>query len=764
MKALRYITLLLAVVFYGSLFAQNDQKSLERLMQERNEYYFTFDLNGNDDLNTIARTISIDRVDGSLVTAYANSNEFAAFQRLGYQVTLQTPPSLLEEVAMWDGSNRAEYDWDSYPTYSAYESMMYQFATDHPDRCEIIELGTLASGRKILIAHLNNGTDYGKPKFLYTSTIHGDETTGWIMMLRLIDYLLENPDEPEVQNVMENIDLFIGPNANPDGTYYRGNNNVNGARRNNINDVDLNRNYPDPHSGLHPDNNNYQLETQWFMQFAQDYPFVMAANYHGGSEVMNYPWDNSYTLHADDAWWQLVCHEYADLCHSHNPSYMILDDPDSDDGIVNGALWYMIGGGRQDYMNGYAQCREVTIECSMSKLPNANQLPTYWTYNKEGIFAYMNQCLNGIHGTVTDKDSGQPLEATVTITGHDDQYSFVKSHLPAGDYHRPIKAGTYDVTYTCSGYYPQTITVTVADGQALIQNVELEPGEGVIPDFTATPTTVAIGSSVNFTDNTWGLNLVSWQWTFEGGSPATSDQQNPTVTYNEAGIYDVSLTVTNADGQSETITKEGYIRAAESYNMQNSTVTTCYAMFYDDGGPVADYSNRKNYTMTFKPGTPNKVIKVTFESFALENDYDFLYAYDGTSTSSPLIGTYTGNINPGTLTATNNQGAITFRFTSDDYVTSSGWSANIQCVNQDGLDDSTWEGLNIYPNPNGGSFSIEAPGSFSYQLFNTLGQAVLSGTGHDKAQINAPQLGRGIYFLHLNGATFHKTEKIVIEK
>ena len=253
MKTLRYFILMLAVVLGGNIFAQKSQQELQQLMQDRNEYYFTFNLNGNDDLNAIAHTISVDRVDGKLVTAYANNEDFARFQKLGYEVTLLTPPSLREVVAMWDGSNRAEYDWDSYPTYSAYENMMFQFATDHPDKCEIITLGTLPSGRKILIAHLNNGTADGKPKFLYTSTIHGDETTGWIMMLRLIDYLLENPDEPEVQTVMNNIDLYIGPNTNPDGTYHGGNNTVNGARRENANGIDMNRNYADPHGGLHPD-------------------------------------------------------------------------------------------------------------------------------------------------------------------------------------------------------------------------------------------------------------------------------------------------------------------------------------------------------------------------------------------------------------------------------------------------------------------------------------------------------------------------------
>ena len=683
MKVLRYFTILLAIMICGNLFAQKNQQELNQLMQERNEYYFTFNLTGNDDLNAIARTISVDRVDGNVVTAYANSNDFAKFQRFGYEVTLQTPPSMIEKVAMWDGSNRAEYDWDSYPTYSAYEDMMFEFQANHPDKCEIITLGTLPSGRKIMIAHLNNGSGEGKPKFLYTSTIHGDETTGWIMMLRLIDYLLENPDEPEVQTVMDNIDLYIGPNTNPDGTYHGGNNTVNGATRENANGVDMNRNYADPHGSPHPDGHEYQTETQWFMQLAEDIPFVMGANFHGGAEVMNYPWDNTYTLHADDAWLQLVCHEYADLTHQVNPNYM----NQYNNGITNGAQWYMIGGGRQDYMNGYAQCREVTIECSNSKLPAGNQLPNFWNYNKNSLFAYLNQCLYGIHGIVTDKANGQPLNATVTITNHDDTFSVVESHLPAGDYHRPIKGGTYDVTYACNGYYPQTFTITVSDYETVIQDVQLEAGEGLIPEFNASTTDVALGSSVNFTDNTWGANLVSWAWTFEGGEPATSNMQNPTgITYNTIGHYDVTLTVTNGDNQTETIVKHNYIHVSESYNMQNSTIETCNAMFYDDGGPLGNYNDRKNYTLTFLPATSDGMLEAIFEEFSLENDYDYLYIYDGTSTNAPQIGEYTGFDSPETVTATNEQGALTFQFISDYGVNAPGWKALVRCIGNDNLE------------------------------------------------------------------------------
>ena len=734
---------------------------MAQLMQQRNEYYFTFTLNGNDDLNAIAHAISVDRIDGKVVTAYANNDDFAKFQSLGYVATLQTPPSMLEEHTMWDGNNRAEYDWDSYPTYEAYEDMMFQFATDHPDKCEIITLGTLPSNRKILIAHLNNGSEEGKPKFLYTSTIHGDETTGWIMMLRLIDYLLENPDEPEVKTVMNNIDLYICPNANPDGTYHGGNNTVNDATRENANGVDMNRNYPDPHEGAHPDGKPYATETEWFMQFAQDIPFVMAANYHGGSEVLNYPWDNSRIHHADDDWWQLVCHEYADLAHEVNPNYM----SDFNDGITYGADWYMIGGGRQDYMNGYAQCREVTIECSNSKLPNGNQLPSFWNYNKEGIFAYMTQCIYGIQGIVTDGDTHQPLNATITIVNHDDAFSIVESHLPAGDFYRPIKGGNYTLAISKEGYCTKLVDVAIADGETLQLDVQLTPGYCMIPLFNASATEIPLRQSIDFTDNSFG-EITSWSWVFEGGTPATSTQQNPTgIVYNESGDFNVTLTVIDVYGNSETLIHNNFIHVLpyEAYTMHNGSVETCNAFFYDDGGPDNNYSDNKNYTLTFKPGIEGNKIRVKFEEFNTEEDYDFLYIYDGSSTNATLIGKYAGYDSPGEVTASNSQGTLTFRFRSDRGVNEAGWVAHVSCYDPQSVNE-TQDHLVVYPNPNQGSFTIKAQGEVRYQLCNGLGQRILAGRFCDETQIDAEPLSQGVYFLQLIGEQGIHVEKIVIEK
>ena len=673
---MKKVLIILAVLLCGNLFAQKSQQELNQLMQERNEYYFTFELNGNDNLQAIAQTISVDNVKGNLVTAYANNVDFTNFQKMGYQITLQTPPSMLEEHIMWDGNNRAEYDWDQYPTYPAYEAMMYQFATDHPDKCEIIELGTLASGRKILIAHINNGDGTGKPKFLYTSTIHGDETTGWMLMLRFIDYLLENPTLPECANILNNVDLYVGPNTNPDGTYHGGNSTVNGATRYNANGVDMNRNYADPHGGPHPDGEAYQQETLWFMQLAEENNFVMGANYHGGAEVMNYPWDNTYTLHADDQWYQLISHEYADLTHQVSSNYMT----DYNNGVTNGAQWYMIGGGRQDYMNGYAQCRELTIECSNTKCPNASQMPTFWNYNKNSIFAFVNQCLNGIHGTVVDAESKAPIgDATVTLIGHDDQYSVVSTQLPGGDFHRPVKAGTYTVRITKNGYAAYETQVTVADNETVNVNASLVALEGVVADFTVDYTYVNVGGTVHFTDNSWGQQL-TWNWEFEGGTPATSTSQNPTVTYNQAGNYNVRLTVTDANGDSDTKFAPNYISVTEAYNMHDGTIETCDGLFYDDGGANSNYGDNKNLTMTIMPGTPGGIVEVTFLEFYTEANFDHLYIYDGTSTSATSLGQFNGSNNPGTVTATNPEGALTFRFTSDYSVNNSGWVATIRCV------------------------------------------------------------------------------------
>jgi hypothetical protein len=108
------------------------------------------------------------------------------------------------------------------------------------------------------------------------------------------------------------------------------------------------------------------------------------------------------------------------------------------------------------------------------------------------------------------------------------------------------------------------------------------------------------------------------------------------------------------------------------------TVNTCTGTFYDSGNSGGQYSNNENYTMTFCSGAPGLCISANFTSFNTELGWDFLSIYDGPSTASPLIGTYSGNL--GALGSFSSSGTcLTFSFTSDNSNKRAGWVAAITC-------------------------------------------------------------------------------------
>ena len=426
---------------------------------EWTQYYFRFELTDKAQLPDITKIVSIDNVKGNWVYAYANDSEWAEFGKLGLKTQLLPAPSSEFPVVMSSSASEAK-DWDTYPTYSAYVAMMNGFASSYPNLCQIINVGTTVNGRAILVAKIsdNVASEEKEPEVLLTSTIHGDETTGWILMLRLIDTLLSQyGTDPRLANLVNSMELYIGPNTNPDGTYYGGDNTVASARRYNFNGVDLNRNYPDYDGSLNE--GAIQPETQSLMDFANAHSFVFGINYHGGAEVVNYPWDYTYTLHPDDAWFISSSLVYASNAQANGPSGYFTSV--SSNGITNGADWYVIAGGRQDWMNYTRNGREVTIECSNTKMPAASTMPDYWNYNYEAMLSYLELALNGIHGTVVDA-YGNPLSATINISGYDNTYSAVETDATHGDFYRYLQPGTYTLTVTTPGYDPQTLQVTVS--------------------------------------------------------------------------------------------------------------------------------------------------------------------------------------------------------------------------------------------------------------------------------------------------------------
>ncbi len=173
------------------------------------------------------------------------------------------------------------------------------------------------------------------------------------------------------------------------------------------------------------------------------------------------------------------------------------------------------------------------------------------------------------------------------------------------------------------------------------------PGtDGTVPqaNFTASDVTIPPGGSVNFTDLSQG-GPTGWQWTFNGGDPDSSTDQNPQgIVYNNYGFYTVSLTITNPFG-SDTETKTNYISV--------------------DDPPDADFT--ANHTEIGVGGA------VTFYDASLNDPLQWHWQFQGGTPSASFnqnpapIHYYTAGVYQVKLTATNDYGSDTE--TKDNFIT-----------------------------------------------------------------------------------------------
>ena len=117
------------------------------------------------------------------------------------------------------------------------------------------------------------------------------------------------------------------------------------------------------------------------------------------------------------------------------------------------------------------------------------------------------------------------------------------------------------ITYNTPGTYNVQLIATNANGSdTLLQTNYITVntcGSAPVANFSGTPTTLCAGNTVNFTDLSTNTPT-GWTWSFPGGTPSSSTSQNPTVTYNTAGTYNVQLIATNANG-SDTLLQTNYI-------------------------------------------------------------------------------------------------------------------------------------------------------------------------------------------------------------
>jgi PKD repeat protein/N-acetyl-anhydromuramyl-L-alanine amidase AmpD len=114
------------------------------------------------------------------------------------------------------------------------------------------------------------------------------------------------------------------------------------------------------------------------------------------------------------------------------------------------------------------------------------------------------------------------------------------------------------------------------------------------------------------------------------------------------------------------------------YQLINNTTpvisyTSSTGTLYDSGGAAGNYQNDERKFYLIQPAGA-ATISLSFLSFNLENNWDYLYIYNGSTTSAPLLGTYTGATLPSTLNSTG--GSILIEFRSDCSTVAAGWQIN----------------------------------------------------------------------------------------
>lgn len=135
------------------------------------------------------------------------------------------------------------------------------------------------------------------------------------------------------------------------------------------------------------------------------------------------------------------------------------------------------------------------------------------------------------------------------------------------------------IIYKTPGVYPVTLTAANAAGTNTQTIAAAIIVKTVSAKFTASATNINIGTQITFTDQTVGTPT-AWNWSFPGGTPDSSTEQNPVVTYGTVGTFDVSLVVSDAEFN-DTEIKTGYITVIDADDFDDDLLYNIEAEFND---------------------------------------------------------------------------------------------------------------------------------------------------------------------------------------
>ena len=417
-------------------------------------------------------TVDTEISKGQLTTPLTHASSFNLSQK--HPVPLQFLP--LETPQVQEMFKMTQEPTDiKHHNYDSMVAYLTRISTSYPSITKLYTIGKSVEGRELWVMEISDNPgvhEVGEPEFRYVANMHGNEVVGRECLLYLMDYLCKNYGKMvAVTSIVDNTRMHLMPSMNPDGYEVS----VEGTQqegpgRQNKNGVDLNRDFPDQYDNA-AETHGRQVETKAVMDWIQNGSFVLSANLHGGALVANYPFDDTQAGQEnlnptpDDDLFKHLATVYSE---AHPIMASGRTCPDSEiqqpfkNGITNGAKWYNVKGGMQDFSYLESNDFEITIEMGCYKYPPANALQAYWNSNRVPLVRYMMECHRGIQGSVVDENGNGIADAVIYVKGI--QHT-VKS-LPEGDYFRLLLPGVYQVTVLMDGYMPAVEEAVVKGGLA----------------------------------------------------------------------------------------------------------------------------------------------------------------------------------------------------------------------------------------------------------------------------------------------------------
>lgn len=367
---------------------------------------------------------------GGDLTAELGPSQVAALRQIGFDPTKMAARPVDETTVGGQQNSSA-----SFHSYREMRAGFRAYASAHPNIAQFVPLGSSVQGRDIFGLKISGNVlvEEDEPEVVFWGGIHGDELPSaeipYMYALELCD---SYGVDPVMTSFVDDNEIWCIPMMNPDGHEMN--------TRENANGVDLNRDFGYQWTGSGSSFKPFsQLESQVTREFILSNNITLSTTSHCFGNVFLYPWGYSPNEAPDTSVFQLVGASYANAA-----SYTLLKS------------WadYESHGELLDYLYGThgGLCFTTEMAWQLSLLQDT------WTRNRAGMNAFCRMAGGGLHGLVTDAQTGLPLLAAVWVSGSEfPSYTDAK----VGDLHRIVEAGTYEVTVWANGYLPQTVSGVV---------------------------------------------------------------------------------------------------------------------------------------------------------------------------------------------------------------------------------------------------------------------------------------------------------------